>query len=84
MKSIGYLFLILIILFGYVWKESKLTGYSIELERLKKEKERLIGEKNRLLGILARESSVVVMERKALDLGLIFPRRNEVLEVWHR
>ncbi|RKX70258.1 hypothetical protein DRP53_05650 [candidate division WOR-3 bacterium] len=84
MKIIGYLFIAILILFAYVWKESKLTQFSIELERLKTERECLVGERERLLGILSVEASVVEMERKALQLGLVFPSRDDIVEVWHR
>jgi len=83
-KMIGYFFFLILILLAHVWKESKLAEYSIELNRLKEEKEMLISEREQLLGRLAVEASVVEMEKKALDLGFVFPTKEDIAQVWRR
>lgn len=84
MKILGYFFLLIFLLLAHVWKESKLAGYSVELNKLKTEKELLISDKEQLLGTLAVEASIVKVENKALTQGLVFPNKDEISEVWHR
>lgn len=84
MRILGYFFFVVLLLLAHVWKESRLAQCSIELNHLKNEKEVLISERERLLGRLAVEASVVEMEKKALDLGFVFPGKSDISEVWHK